>query len=212
MSNTIVSGSITIIIGSTPITLTTENISATPKVFSLPAGSPIVVQLADLNAYLNTNFSVPQVTFPGISETSLTISKLDISSAGIFDIAVDFDFGNEQGWDIFPGFILKDVGFEVDYASVPVIDSFTPATGAAGAVITIEGNDLLGAGATGTTVYFGTSPTFVATDANAAATAGGTNTQISVSSPSTLAEGAYYLFVKNADGTSTVSGTTLTIS
>ncbi|WP_202704034.1 IPT/TIG domain-containing protein [Flavobacterium sp. UGB4466] len=165
-----------------------------------------------MNTYLSNNFQVPSITFSGITETSLTINKLYISSAGIFDIAVDFDFGNGQGWTIFPGFKLDHVGFEVNYATIPVIDSFTPATSAAGAVITIEGNNLLGTGATGTKVYFGTTTTFSSTDPSAVAAAGGTATQISVTLPSALQAGTYYLFVENADKTSSASGTTLTIS
>lgn len=166
MSNTIVSGQITITIGSVPITLTTDDINATPKVFSLPQGQTIDIQLGALNTYLNDNFSIPQISFPGISETTLSISKFTLSSAGIFDIAVNFVFGQGQGWEIFPGFTLNTVGFEVNYAKVPVLYTLNPATGAVAAPITVSGNDL----ASPTKITFGAIEAPVNTITNASAT------------------------------------------
>lgn len=192
MSNTIVSGQITITIGSTPITLTTADINASPKVFALPPGQSIDVQLADLNAYLNTNFGVPAVSFPGISETTLSISKFKISSAGIFDIAVNFVFGNGEGWDIFPGFKLNEVGFEVNYAKVPVLNSAAPNTGKVGAVVVLSGNDLL----TPTKIMFG------ATEAPVASITAASATGFSVPVPAGTAAGSAPIIVTTADGAS----------
>lgn len=191
MSNTIVSGQITITIGTAHITLTTEDINASPKVFSLPQGQTVDIQLGALNTYLHDNFSIPEINFTGITETTLSISKFTISSAGIFDIAVSFVFGQGQGWDIFPGFALDSVGFEVNYAKVPVLFSLNPATGAVADLVTISGNDL----ATPTNITFGTTDAPVSTITNASATG------FTVPVP-TGATGNAPVTVKTADGDS----------
>ncbi|MBE5318058.1 hypothetical protein IM793_02715 [Pedobacter sp. MR2016-19] len=201
MSNTIISGQITITIGSAPITLTTADINASPKVFALPAGETVDVNLGDLNTYLNTNFSIPAVSFPGITETNLVISKFNISSAGIFDIAVNFVFGNGQGWEIFSGFTLNEVGFEVNYAKVPVLYGASPNTGQVAEVVAITGNDL----AAPTKIMFG------ATEAPVASITSLSATGFSVPVPAGTAAGSASITVTTADGTSNALPFTVTV-
>lgn len=192
MSNTIVSGQISVQIGSANITLTTADISASPKVFSLPAGESIDIQLGDLNTYLNTNFGIPQIDFPGIKETTLSITKFLISSAGLFDLAVNFVFGQGEGWAIFPGFTLNTVGFEVNYAKLPVLTSLTPSTGAVGTSVVVAGNDL----GTPTKIAFGT------VDAPLTSITNPTATGFTVPVPAGLSAGPVTVSVTSADGTS----------
>ncbi len=192
MSNTIVSGQISVKIGTANITLTTADISASPKVFSLPEGESIDIQLADLNSYLNTNFGIPQITFPGIAETTLSISKFLISSAGLFDLAVSFVFGAGQGWEVFPGFTLNTVGFEVNYAKLPVLTSLTPNTGAVNTNVVVAGNDL----GTPTKVAFGT------VDADLTKITNPLATSFTIPVPANVPAGVVAVAVTNADGTS----------
>lgn len=192
MSNSIVGGHITVTIGTSEITLTTENISASPKVFSLPAGEKIDISLGDLNKYLNDKFGIPEIKFDGISQTTLSISKFYISSAGIFDIAVNFVFGQGEGWDIFPGFKLNEVGFEVNYAKVPIVNTLTPNTGKIGDAIVVSGNDL----ASPSKILFGT------IEAPLASVTNPTPAGFTVPVPAGLAAGAAPLIVTNVDGSS----------
>ena len=193
MSNTIVGGQITVTIGSAQITLSSNDLSASPQVYTLPPGQTITVNLGDLNTYLNLNFSIPAISFPGITETNLTISSFSISTAGIFDIALNFAFGNGQGWQVFPGFTLNQVGLVVNYSNVPVITSLTPSTGTAGTAIVVSGNDL----AAPTSVTFGTVPAPITSITNPTATA------FTIPVPSGItAAGNINVTVVNADGTS----------
>ena len=191
MSNSLISGQVTVTIGSTPITLTTDDINANPKEFSLPPGTVVNINLGDLNAYLKTTFNIPEITFPGITETNLSISKFKISSLGIFDIAVNFVFGSGAGWVIFPGFTLNQVGFEVNYAKVPVLYALNPADGKAGAIVNVSGNDL----ATPTKINFGSTEAPVASITNPSATG------FTVALPSGVT-GTVQVTVTTADGTS----------
>jgi hypothetical protein len=193
MSNAIIGGQITITIGTTPITLTTDDLNTTPLVYSLPPGQTIDLQLGALNTYLNTTFGIPNISFPGITETTLSISTFTISTAGIFDIALEFVFGNGQGWTIFPGLTLNQVGLSVDYSSQPVITLLTPATGPTGTSVVISGNDL----ATATAVSFGSVSVPPASITN------NTATSLTVPVPSGIpAAGNVNVTVTNADGTS----------
>ena len=199
MSKTTVGGHITVTIGSTPITLTTKDLSASPMVYTLPKGSNIDISLSDLNTYLHEKFSIPQITFPGISETNLLIKSFSISTAGIFDIAIDFVFGNGQGWSIFPGLKLDKVGFEVDYntASGPVVTTLTPATGPVATSVVIAGTDLGSA----TSVKFG--------DISATPITDNTATSLTVPVP-TGATGTESVTVTTAGGTSSGSNFAVT--
>ncbi len=202
MSNAIVGGQITVTIGSTPITLTTADLTATPMVYTLPAGQSIDISLSDLNTYLNTNFNIPTISFPGITEANIVISSFTISTAGLFEIAVDFVFGSGTGWQVFPnlpGFLLNTVGLTVSYASLPVIASLNPSTGTTGTSVTINGYDLGAA-----TVDFGSF--------SASPITNNTATSLTVPVPSGLTAGTVNVTVKNADGTSDPYSFTFTSS
>lgn len=199
MSNAIIGGQIIITIGSTPITLTSADINQSPQTFTLPAEKTININLGDLNAYLAKEFKIPAITFPGITQTSLVIQSFSISSAGLFNIAVNFDFGAGQGWQVFPGFLLNQVGFAVDYSTQPVITTITPASAAAGATVVIQGNDLAAASA----VNFGSKTAAITAGSNTA-------TSLTVTVPTGIAAGSSEVTVVNEDGTSAKFAFTVT--
>jgi hypothetical protein len=191
MSVTSVGGHVTVTIGTHQITLDTADINQTPKVFSLPEGETVDLSLGDLNAYLAENFKIPTITFPGITETNLAITKFSISTAGIFDIAVNFVFGAGQGLPIFPGFILNEVGFEVNVSSVPNIVAISPTSGKVGTTITLTGFDLVNA----TKVEFGSTAGTIVANSNTA-------TSVQVTVPPGLPAAPVLLKLTNADGIS----------
>lgn len=155
----LVSGNPSAVIGLTPATLTIDfrdpdvtppsspNILGfTPQVGT--TGTVVTISGFGFTGTQNVLFGgAPAKSFTVVSDSTIT-AVVDYGSTG------DVTVVNAQGFALLPGFT---------YVPRPVISSFTPTTGNAGAVVTITGSNFQGTALNGTSwtttsVYFGGTP------------------------------------------------------
>jgi hypothetical protein len=139
-----VEGSISVRIGGKKITLNSHDMSQKRKTFRLPASQPVMVKLDDLNVWMQKHLKVDEIQFSGMQSDNLQINDFVIDSMGKFQMKLEFVFEEFQGWEIFEGFTVGSVEFEVarESENAPVISSLVTEQTEEGIRVIIKGANL----------------------------------------------------------------------
>lgn len=139
-----VEGAISIRIGGRKISLPSHDMTARRKTFRLPADQELIVMLDDLNAWMSKHLKIERLEFDGAQSDRLRINDLIIDSMGKFIMKVEFAFEASQGWEIFEGFTVGSLEFEVvrESENAPVISSLVTEQHEHGTTVLIKGANL----------------------------------------------------------------------
>lgn len=168
--------------------------SGSPKPPSTPVTVPVIASFAPASGAVGTSVMVSGTDLSGATSVSFngTAATFQVLSATQFSTAVPAGATTGKISVTTPdGNAVSSASFSVTTAAVPTVTSFTPASGVAGAAVTVSGTNFTGA----TSVKFnGTPATFSVTD----------STHISTTVPASATTGKISLTTPN--GTATSSG------